>query len=527
VSNSDQDEAAPNHAWQESGNGPAAEPPAGSEPDTASEPTPSWLGYPAESTEYTVPHTYTASGYADAPPPDGAGNYPPAPPPPAPEYTAPRHFDAPAPADPSAPPVPPAPSAPAAAPEMPAGAGLVPPRADALPPAPPPAPAPAPAPAGPPPAAPPPAPPAPNTTSAPAPPPYLYPGSPRPEAAAPAPPAAPPAPTAPGQVPWQQPQAPAETPRPEDLLVPDRPSIQDAPATWGWRGRVNKMSAGAIKPKAKPAELLHRQAVLDIQHGFSRPMTVVVIQPKGGAGKTPTTIGLAAALGAHRGGYVVGWDDNETRGTLAVRTVNRDSQRTTVWDFLGSLPSFERLDARVGDLSYYVRSQGEAYFDALVSDDHPGNMAQIGEEEFRRIHTVLQRFYRIIVIDTGNNVRSPNWQAAVNAADVVVIPSTYQRDVGYSGSWVLDHLLQTGREGLAQHAVTVLTAADPSTDTQVRHELQRHFGARTQDVIEIPYDEHIATGGPIHWANLAEDTRRAYTRLGAVVVSALVRRDTP
>jgi MinD-like ATPase involved in chromosome partitioning or flagellar assembly len=502
------DEAAHGGAWPQPGDTAEAKQP---------EPAPSWLGYPAESTEYTVPHTYTSSGQADdeanEPGPDRYTYTAPPPWPPGEQEAPPRHD------------VPPAP------PEMPAGAGLVPPRAGALPPAPPPAhysdtaaqptgdlP---PAPAG---DLPPPPPtyyaePAPDHHHV-APYPHSAPGYPAPVHAAP-----PPGPTAPAGPTWPQAPPSAEPPRPEDLLVPDRPSISDAPATWGWRGRVNRLSAGAVKPKAKPAELLHRQAVLDIQHGFSRPMTVVVIQPKGGAGKTPTTIGLAAALGAYRGGYVVGWDDNETRGTLAVRTVNRDSQRTTVWDFLGALSSFERLDARVGDLSYYVRSQGEAYFDALVSDDHPANMAQIGEDEFRRIHAVLQRFYRIIVIDTGNNVRSPNWQAAVNAADVVVIPSTYQRDVGYSGSWVLDHLLQTGREGLAQHAVTVLTAADPTTDSKVRHELRLHFNARTQDVIEIPYDEHIATGGPIHWALLAEETRRAYTRLGAVVVNALVRRD--
>jgi len=517
VSNSDsQDEAAPNRAWQDSGD--AANGSGPEQPPAGAEPAPSWLGYPAESTEYTVPHTYTASGYADDEPPARPAPGTPAefePPPPG-QYVAPPRYETPS-----------APSAPA---EMPAGAGLVPPRSDALPPAPPTGhyPDPQTRPTGDVPSVPPSHYPeqAPNHHPAP---PYAQsqpPQSQPPQNPAPhSPPPQSAAPTAPGQAPWQQPGPPAEPPKPEDLLVPDRPSITDAPAAWGWRGRVNRISAGAIKPKAKPAELVHRQAVLDIQHGFSRPMTVVVIQPKGGAGKTPTTIGLAAALGAHRGGYVVGWDDNETRGTLAVRTVNRDSQRTTVWDFLGSLTSFERHDARVGDLSYYVRSQGEAYFDALVSDDHPGNMAQIGEEEFRRIHNVLQRFYRIIVIDTGNNVRSPNWQAAVNAADVVVIPSTYQRDVGYSGSWVLDHLLQTGREELAQHAVTVLTAADPTIDPKVRRELLRHFGARTQDVVEIPFDEHIATGGPIHWASLSEDTRRAWTRLGALVVGALVRRD--
>jgi MinD-like ATPase involved in chromosome partitioning or flagellar assembly len=302
-------------------------------------------------------------------------------------------------------------------------------------------------------------------------------------------------------------------------------AIADEPARWGWRGRMNRLSGGAVNAKAKPAELADRKATRDIQRGFRRPMTVVVIQPKGGAGKTPTTIGLAAALGVHRGGYVIGWDDNETRGTLAVRVVNRDRQRATVWDLLGDLPMFERTDARVGDLSYFVRAQGEAQFDALVSDDLPSNMAQIGEREFHRIHAVLQRFYRIVVIDTGNNVRSPNWQAAVNAADVVVIPSTYQRDVGFSASWVLDHLIQTGREKLAEHAVTLLTAADPSTDDKVREELLHHFRSRTQNVVEIPYDAHIATGGPIHWDQLREVTRRAWVQAGAVVVNSLIERD--
>jgi MinD-like ATPase involved in chromosome partitioning or flagellar assembly len=318
---------------------------------------------------------------------------------------------------------------------------------------------------------------------------------------------------------------PAPTPRPEDLLLPDRAPVTAEPASWGWRGRVNRVSGGLIKPRAAEEELVIRQAVNDIQRGFSRPMTVVVVQPKGGAGKTPTTICLAAAFGAHRGGYVVGWDDNETRGTLAVRVSNPDSQRATVWDLLSDLSAFERSDARVGDLSYYVRAQPDAHFEALVSDDNPANMAQIGSDEFERLHRVLQRFYRMIVIDTGNNVRSPNWQAAVNAADLIVVVSTYQRDVGYSGSWVLDHLAQTGRDDLAHSAVTILTAADPSTDKVVRQQLIEHFRARTRAVCEIPFDPELAHGGPIRWTALDPTTRNAWILAGATVVNALAEQD--
>ena len=338
--------------------------------------------------------------------------------------------------------------------------------------------------------------------------------------------------TQPGFVPQEQapgfaPPAPPPPPipRPEDLLLPDRSPVTTEPASWGWRGRMNRMSGGAIKARANEQELVIRQAINDIQRGFSRPMTVVVVQPKGGAGKTPTTICLSAAFGAYRGGYVVGWDDNETRGTLSVRVNNPDSQRATVWDLLSDLAAFERYDARVGDLSYYVRPQPDAHFDALVSDDNPGNMAQIGEDEFQRLHKVLQRFYRMIVIDTGNNVRSPNWQAAVNAADLVVVVSTYQRDVGYSGSWVLDHLAQTGRDDLAHNAVTILTAADPSTDKVVRGQLLEHFTARTRAVCEIPYDQELAHGGPIRWTYLAPETRNSWILAGATVANCLAERD--
>jgi MinD-like ATPase involved in chromosome partitioning or flagellar assembly len=318
---------------------------------------------------------------------------------------------------------------------------------------------------------------------------------------------------------------PPPTPRPEDLLVPNQSPVTAEPASWGWRGRLNRGSGGLLKSKPAAGELAARRAIADIQRGFSRPMTIVVVQPKGGAGKTPTTICLSAAFGAHRGGYVVGWDDNETRGTLAVRVSNPDNQRATVWDLLRDLAAFERFDARVGDLSRYVRPQPDSHFDALVSDDNPGNMAQIGEEEFHRLHKVLQRFYRLIVVDTGNNVRSPNWQAAVSAADLVVVVSTYQRDVGYSGSWVLDHLAQTGREELARNAVTVLSAADPTHDKAVRDQLVTHFETRTRAVVEIPYDAELAHGGPIRWTDLAPATRNAWVLAGATIINALAERD--
>ncbi len=50
---------------------------------------------------------------------------------------------------------------------------------------------------------------------------------------------------APGFAPPQPPPPPV--PRPEDLLLPDRAPVTAEPATWGWRGRMNRVSGGLIK----------------------------------------------------------------------------------------------------------------------------------------------------------------------------------------------------------------------------------------------------------------------------------------
>jgi len=147
-------------------------------------------------------------------------------------------------------------------------------------------------------------------------------------------------------------------------------------------------------------------------------------------------------IGAHRGSALA-WDNNETRGTLGLRALAHPDANRTVWDLLADVDHFQTMKARIGDLAAYTRPQGEARFDVLASDGNPARMAQVDAVEFRRIREVLARFYGVIVIDTGNNVRASNWQAAVDAADALVVVSTYQADTAEGAGWVLDHLHST------------------------------------------------------------------------------------
>ncbi|BCJ46191.1 hypothetical protein GCM10010168_51400 [Actinoplanes ianthinogenes] len=303
-------------------------------------------------------------------------------------------------------------------------------------------------------------------------------------------------------------------------LLPRQMGVAELPATWGWRGKVRKLTRGAVAPQASAAEVRHRQATVAVRRSFTRPVTVMFANPKGGAGKTPATLLAGATFGSIRGGYVVAWDNNETRGTLGVRGLMPD-QGLTVWDLLGHLDRFERVDARAGELAAYLRAQGEARFDVLASDESAENMAQIGVGEFERLRAVLSRFYKLLLIDTGNNIRATNWQAAADAADLLVVCSSYRRDVAFSAAWMLDHLESTGRADLARRAVTVLSASEPQVPPKARAEIVEHFTGRTRAVVEIPYDPTIASGERIDFSTVSRSTRDAWLYACAAIADGL------
>ncbi len=216
------------------------------------------------------------------------------------------------------------------------------------------------------------------------------------------------------------------------------------PATWGWRGRVRRWSGGLIKPRMGPKEEDYEGHRSLIQRDFDGPRTIVFINPKGGAAKTTGVLAAGYTFGTVRGGGVVAWDNNETRGTLGIRGT-RGSHRNTTRELLEDLGRFKDVyQSRIGDLGAFVRSQGDAHFDVLASDERPDVTGMIHAEDFNEVHSLLERFYRVLLVDSGNNMRAENWLAAVESADLLVVTSTVREDTGYSGLWMLDALQDAG-----------------------------------------------------------------------------------
>src|SRR6185312_3993758 len=106
------------------------------------------------------------------------------------------------------------------------------------------------------------------------------------------------------------------------------------PATKGWPAFARAVTFGLVKPKVSASEMARRTDIAAIQRTYSRPKMIAVAQPLGGIGKTMCTVGLASTFGIHSPQQVLAWCNNETMGTLGIRT-NANGSTRTVWDLLG------------------------------------------------------------------------------------------------------------------------------------------------------------------------------------------------
>jgi MinD-like ATPase involved in chromosome partitioning or flagellar assembly len=290
-------------------------------------------------------------------------------------------------------------------------------------------------------------------------------------------------------------------------------------ATQGVRAIISKRSMGLVKMAPGRREQEMRRDIEMVRRNFGGLRQVTVINPKGGAGKTVAVLLLGMTFGQRRGGYVLAWDNNETQGTLGMRA-QQDFHSRTVRDMLRDLAQFRGAHGRVGDLSQYVRSQGEGMFDVLASDESATAGEMLTASAFGELREVVSRFYKLIFVDTGNNVRAQNWQAAIDATDQLVVTMSARNDSAETAARALDHLEQTGRQRLVRQAVSVVSMPPTRKDIDLPA-IQRHFAARTRAVLLAPYEKLIDSGEPLRYGHLSGATKDAWLKIAASVAEGL------
>jgi MinD-like ATPase involved in chromosome partitioning or flagellar assembly len=290
-------------------------------------------------------------------------------------------------------------------------------------------------------------------------------------------------------------------------------------ATTGVRGAARRGTFGLVRLRPNQREREGRANLAAVRRAFGGLRQITVVNPKGGAGKTVATLMLGLAFGQTRGGFVLAWDNNETQGTLGMRA-QQDVHGRTVRDLLRDLGRFGGGSGRIGELAAYVRAQEDAAFDVLASDEAATAGEMLTAHAFREIRDLVGRFYKLILVDTGNNVRAENWQAAVDATDQLVLTMSARNDSAETAARLLDHLEQTGRRELVRRAITVVTMPPHRKDVNPRA-IERHFDQRCRQVLRVPYDRHLDSGAPVRYSALSPESRRAWLRVAAAVADGL------
>lgn len=309
---------------------------------------------------------------------------------------------------------------------------------------------------------------------------------------------------------------------PRDLLA--AASVEADPATWGWRGRVNAAAGLSLRPRPDSDEVAYRRAVAKVQQNLVGTAMVTVINVKGGQGKTPTTLILSNIFGQLRGGSVVAWDANESKGTLGDRAAVGPAPgrpETTVWDLLEHASDLAGHNAASGGLGAFLRRQPSTD-EVLASDQSSTRTRAIGAAECATVMSVLRRHRTVVFVDTGNDDLADNWQWVTANAHQLVIPMTIRRDAAAKVVQMLHGLHARDLSHLVETAVVAIAATPESTVADRDLILDELQDAGITQILEMPYEPAFGgSGGRIVAARLSRQTTAAYTALAGVVADNL------
>lgn len=297
------------------------------------------------------------------------------------------------------------------------------------------------------------------------------------------------------------------------------PQQHDRPAEQGWRGALTQLG---IRMRPSEKEQAERNDVHAVSQHWPGPRTIAVVNGKGGAGKTPTTILLSAIFARYGGGGVLAWDNNQTRGTLGWRT-EQAGHDNTILELLPQADSLLGVGAQSADLAHFVHHQTSDRFDVLRSKPKVlADQQRFTQSDVDTIHEVSSKFFRLIIIDSGNDESDPLWRRMIDHTDQLVVATTTSDETAEGGALLLEDLASTGDHGsdLADNAVVVISQSVSDVPKSDLTNKVNSFKPLAREVVAIPYDPAMVDGSLTYEA-LRPCTQRAWLAAGAAVARGL------
>jgi MinD-like ATPase involved in chromosome partitioning or flagellar assembly len=285
---------------------------------------------------------------------------------------------------------------------------------------------------------------------------------------------------------------------------------RDEPVS-GWRRALLRLSGGVLNPGPGPAERHQRELLHRIRRPLLQTRHIAVVSMKGGVGKTTVATLLGLVLAENRGDRVIAVDANPDAGTLADRLTGESA--VTVRDLVRDLDQVDRWSA----VSHYTSLVGR--LQVLASEQDPAAGGGCTRAEYERVCALLERYFNIIITDSGTGFLHPAMAGTLDRAHNLIIVGAPTVDGAGRASKTLDWLWSNGFGRLAVDAVAVLSSARSSAEVDSAR-IREHFAARCRAVVDIPHDPLLAVGGRVELARLQPATREAAFQLAALMADA-------
>ena len=305
--------------------------------------------------------------------------------------------------------------------------------------------------------------------------------------------------------------------------VPRRSFLTDQaveePARQGWRGALTRLG---LRVRPGSAERSERADILAVSQHWPGHRLITVANGKGGSGKTPATVMLAAVLARCGGAGVLAIDANQTRGTLGWRT-QKGSHDATVIELLPEIPRLLGTTAQSADMAHFVHHQPEDRFDVLQSQPLALASAQrLTPSDLTALLDVAAKYYRVSVVDTGNDESAAEWRTLVDHAHRLVVPTTTRDDHAEAGALLLEALERRNPASatLAGQAVVIVSQADPGAKPADLRRIINGYRELGVTVVAIPHDPAMV-GGRLLYSALRPATQRAWLAAAAAVARGL------
>ncbi|WP_316754199.1 hypothetical protein [Streptomyces herbicida] len=344
-----------------------------------------------------------------------------------------------------------------------------------------------------------------------------------------------PAQTNPAQPAEPRPTPPAPTPRPAPRLpTPTPPSAPVTPTpTPESVPTVDPRLAIALGRPQHGDSLAHRtgrslrrltssvsqdvtertRIAKELQQPVTTGRVIAVTSIRGGVGKSTVAALLGRTFNHYRHDPVLTLEADAALGTLPVR-MGAESVRWSCGDLARILTPAMQLT----DVTGYLVPVSDGGWLLPASQGRVG--APLDVRTYRTVTLALRRYFAVTVVDCETLPGEVARTAMDTAhARVVVAPTTAE---GVGGTrQVLDWLAGLPHSALAT-TVVALTANSPDMILDVKA-ATAHLKETGATVVVLPYDRHLAGGGPIRTELLGRATQDAALGLAAEAMHRAVR----